>query len=80
MLVKEKMKLNRFKMVRIPTKAEYMSRFGEINNDMPYTGDEPAEGLGRKTEQMRQVAEDMEKFDKQRQAEIDKKKGEGEKS
>lgn len=74
MLVKEKSKLNKFKMVRIPTKAEYMGRFGAMNTPVPYTGDESAEGLGRKTEQMAQVERDMQEFDKQRQAEEDKKK------
>ena len=69
MFVKEKMKLNRFKQVRIPSKAEYMAKFGEVKSAVPYTGDEIAENLGRKTDQMRQVLEDMEAFDKQREAE-----------
>lgn len=60
-------------MVRIPTKAEYMGRYGAMNTPVPYTGDDEAEGLGRKTEQMAAVERDMQEFDKQRQAEEDKK-------
>ena len=73
MLVKEKSKLNKFRMVRIPTKAEYMGRYGAMNTPVPYTGDDAAEGLGRKTEQMAQVERDMQEFDKQRQAEENEK-------
>lgn len=73
MYVPEKLKLNKFRAVRIPSKAEYMQRFGLVETKQEYTGDETYH-QERKTEQMAQVERDMQEFDAIRQAEEDSKK------
>lgn len=73
MFVPEKLKLNKFRAVRIPSKAEYMQRFGLVQSNLPFTGDETYH-QERKTEQMAQVERDMQEFDAIRQAEEDNKK------
>lgn len=68
MYVPEKLKLNKFRAVKIPSKAEYMQRFGLVESTLPYTGDETYHAE-RKTESMAQIEQDMQKFDEIRQAE-----------
>lgn len=53
MQIPEKLKLNKFKAVRIPKKSEYMQRLGAQNVPMPYSGDELASAAERLSDQMR---------------------------
>ena len=52
MKIAEKLKLNKFRDVRIPKKSEYMQRLGAQNVPMPYSGDELASAAQRLTDQM----------------------------
>lgn len=69
MYVPEKLKLNRFKLVAIPKKMEYFQRFGANAAPLPTSGDEVAPHQERKIEQVRATAEDLEAWDKAKQAE-----------
>lgn len=60
MWIPEKLKLNKFKKVAIPSKAEYMARFGAIENSMPMSGDVEVEHQKRTTELM----QDFDNWDK----------------
>ena len=73
MYVPEKLKLNKFKEVAIPKKSEYFKRFGEINGIGNYTGEDgTAPHMERKTDAMAGFAEDLEAYDKMKQAEASK--------
>ena len=75
MNIKKELKLNRFKMVRIPTRGELYRQYGEIQGKMQFSGDEIAkETADRKSERYAQSAEDFEAYDRMRQAEEDAKK------
>lgn len=52
MKIAEKLKLNKFRDVRIPKKSEYMQRLGAQNVPMPYSGEELANAAQRLTDQM----------------------------
>lgn len=62
MYVPEKLKLNKFRDVRIPSPAEYFGRFGESLNVAPerFSGDNPISLDNRKISQL----EDMMAYDK----------------
>lgn len=54
MKIKKELKLNKFRMVAIPTKGEYMKRFGAINSPANYSGETTCDegNNARKTEAM----------------------------
>lgn len=60
MYIPEKLKLNKFKKVAIPSKAEYMARFGAIDNDRPMSGEMEVEPQKRTTDMM----QDFDNWDK----------------
>lgn len=64
MFVPEKLKLNKFQIVRIPSPKEYFSRVGNqpIGTNNMYTGDDPAIMNQRKVDSII----DMEEFDRMR--------------
>ena len=65
MKIPEKLKLNKFKAVRIPSKSEYFAKFGEINGYSKFTGDDTPPELGRKTDNTAQAIEDLERWQKE---------------
>jgi len=66
MFIIEKLKLNKFQHVRIPTKKEYFLRVGEVStNNENYTGDEKADFDNNKTEMLdRYMKEAKSEYDK----------------
>lgn len=63
MYCNEKLKLNKFKLVRIPKPAEYFARFGYngINESM-YSGDENTPLYMTKIDNCRQGVEDYQSY------------------
>lgn len=75
MHIKEELKLNRFRLVRIPTKGELFRQYGELQGQANYTGDEFAEAnSGRKSDRFAASEALMREFDRKRQEEQDGKK------
>lgn len=73
MYVPEKLKLNKFRDVRIPSPAEYFGRFGTSVppvSENRMTGDEDVMLNGRKTD----ILADMDAYDKYMQEEESNKK------
>lgn len=60
MWIPKELKLNKFKKVAIPSKGEYMARFGAINTPQNMSGDEKVIGAQRTTDTMR----DYDNFEK----------------
>ena len=58
MYVCEELKLNKFKHLRIPSKKEYFMRVGEVSlNGNNYTGEEKAEMIGNKIDEISKALE-----------------------
>lgn len=52
MKIPEKLEINKFKEVRIPTKGEMFKRLGANNVSVPYSGDEMVTAAQRLSDQM----------------------------
>lgn len=74
MNIPEKLKVNHFRMVRIPKKGELYRQYGELNGQANYSGDQVAENAGRKSERYAESEALMEQLDRKRQEEEDNKK------
>lgn len=67
-MIPEKLKVNKFKMVRIPSNKEYFARLGSLEvSDKLYTGDEPAPMPQNKVDTLAL----MDELDRQRQLDDD---------
>lgn len=75
MVIKEKLKTNRFRLVRIPSKGELFRQYGELNGQATYSGEEVAEAISgtRKSDRYADSENLMKEFDKKRQEEANKK-------
>lgn len=74
MRIPNKLKVNRFRMVRIPKKGELYRQYGELNGKANYSGDEVAQIAGRKSERFAESEALMQELDRKRQEEESKKK------
>lgn len=73
MYVNEKMKLNKFQQVNIPTNKDYFARAGKrMPDEAMFTGDEPVDFMPQ-GDKLQQIA-DMDAYDQAMQAEEDAKK------
>lgn len=75
MRIKEELKLNRFRYVRIPKRGELFRQLGEMNGRQQYTGDQVVEiHTGNKMDVYAEADNYMKEYDKKMQEEANKKK------
>lgn len=73
MRIKESLKLNRFKFVRIPKKSELFRQYGELTGKADFAGDEVfVPNSGRKADAFRDSEDIMRKYDELRDQEENK--------
>ena len=75
MVIKDKLKTNKFRLIRIPSKGELFRQYGELQGQATYSGEEIADAISgtRKSDRYAESENLMREFDRKREAEAQKK-------